>query len=361
MMRSMVGGFCVAMVVFAAVMAVWPEGRTNLIGVAYAESTGNAKASGKKSIDMTQVDRDNQKIRNKLKQKIDVEFVDEPLNQVLEYLEERIEVQFYLDPKSIVEQGLSADVPITFSLKNVPVELILKLIFEQIELSYYVDSGVVIVTTEEAMDQNLSVQMYDVKSLVGESSCSYAEMSIGLGGGRSGFGVGRGGKFISDSPGVEQNGIVFGCIIQQAVGPQSWMSSGGPGTLSVYRGILIVRQTEWVHEEIGKVLDQLRDKLKNSPPKTRPSPATNMPGMRGRRGMRPGVGGIIGGRKSKSAGAKPGNAKPDDKKRDKKKPREEAGMPGGGAGGMGMGGGMGGGGGGMGGGMGGMGLGGGMF
>ena len=54
------------------------------------------------------------------------------------------------------------------------------------------------------------------------------------------------------------NAIYLGSMIQGVVDPKSWkmgaIGNSAYGTLSIYRGILIVRQTEAVHEEIGKAV-----------------------------------------------------------------------------------------------------------
>ena len=58
------------------------------------------------------------------------------------------------------------DTPVTFRLKNVPAEMILRLIFKEIGLTYYLDNGVVIVTTPEAADSRLETRVYRVDDLI---------------------------------------------------------------------------------------------------------------------------------------------------------------------------------------------------
>ena len=256
MMRSMVGGLCVAAAILAMVMTVWPQGETNFMSIAHAEFN-ESKEAGDGSATLMQADKANQETREKLNKSIDANFVEIPLNEFLKEMEKLTDVQFYLDAKSIDAVGITCDVPITFTLKKVPAELVLRLVFKNIDLSFYVDNGVVIVATKEELLQSLSVRMYDVKQLIGEGSCASIEQQ-GMMGGIPGMAMGR---VLTQG---DINGHTLGSMIQQVIVPETWKSNGveyAHGTLAIYRGVLVVRQTEAVHQEIGKLLDQLREKL----------------------------------------------------------------------------------------------------
>jgi len=49
-------------------------------------------------------------------------------------------------------------------------------------------------------------------------------------------------------------------LIQSIIAPQSWESSGGPGSIYYYRPlrVMVIRQSTEVHEQVGDVLEQLR-------------------------------------------------------------------------------------------------------
>ncbi len=90
----------------------------------------------------------NAQTRAKLEKLIHAEFVDTPLSQVLDYLANKVNVQFHMDKKVLSEAGITSDTPITFHLKNVPAEMVLRLILRDIgDFTYYLDNGVIIVTT----------------------------------------------------------------------------------------------------------------------------------------------------------------------------------------------------------------------
>lgn len=325
MMRSMVGGVCVAIVAFATLMTVWPQGQTQLLGIAQAEPAANE--SGEKPIETDLADDETQV---KLEKKIDADFAERPLNEVLAELAERIEVQFYVDTASLEEIGLSQDTPVTFALKNIPAEMALRLIFKNLGLSYFLDNGVIIVTTAEEMSKKLSVRMYDVKSLVSNSNPSQpVAVPMMMGGG---MGVGMPGMemqnmaMMNGYPGSSSEFLFINMIVQ-VIDPSSWNNAGGPGTLSVYRGILVVRQTESAHQEIEILLDELRNELKKSeavatepqaqrgmmPGMAPPQATPNGMGMGGMPGMMPGggmgmMGGMPGGERDMGVPAPPNRA-----------------------------------------------------
>ncbi len=67
-------------------------------------------------------------------------------------------------------------------------------------------------------------------------------------GGMEGMGVVR-------EPHVQQ----FVQLLQTTVAPDTWSASGGAGTMEVFSGLLVVNQSEEVHERIEKLLQMLRE------------------------------------------------------------------------------------------------------
>ena len=347
MLRSMVTGVCAAIVGFAALMTVWPESRTSLLNVAQAEPTATeetvTKAPKDTSPKMSQADRENLATREKLKKKIDIKILEEPLGKALPGLGAKNDIQFYFDQNAIENMGRDLDNPISFDMKKIPIEVGLRLMLRDLELSYYLDNGIVMVTSKEVVQTQLSVRMYNVKDLTGDCSSSMSPMMpmacgmAGLGGmgggsctgalqakpadkggmsGRQDIGAPKawaspktdpvvmggavGGMPVPANPcavapsyGVapvrgttaacasrpsdENNSDLLINAIQCVADPESWSEVGGNGSIVCYRGILIVRQTESVHEEVEKLLDQLRHQLKDSPLPTNPPPVSPSP------------------------------------------------------------------------------------
>jgi hypothetical protein len=292
MFRSIVTGVCAAIVGFAALMTIWPGNRPTLLDIAQAEPT-QTKETTKKAADakppISAAERANQETRLRLEQKIKIEFFDEPLNEVVNLINHTDGIQFHFDKKAMEDSGIATDALITLQMKEVPVRVGLRFILKPLDLSYYLDNGIVMITTQEVVEQRLSVQMYNVKNLVGEDTIATP---------RSGdFPVPPG------ATSVQSNSDRLIDLIQSVAEPESWGPVGGPGSMSYYRGILVVRQTEAVHEKIDTLLNQLRYMLKDSPPTKNmltidpnqqpASPGSSTGGMGG--SMPPGIGAGMGG------------------------------------------------------------------
>jgi hypothetical protein len=48
-------------------------------------------------------------------------------------------------------------------------------------------------------------------------------------------------------------------ILQHTVRPESWDVQGGPGSISDYRGLIVVSNTIEIHRKIDRVLEMLRE------------------------------------------------------------------------------------------------------
>jgi hypothetical protein len=102
-------------------------------------------------------------------------------------------------------------------------------------------------------------------------------------GGTGGFGGGGGGAFNVQASGQGGIGGVAGSpppmsaaeeaaeanrlameeiaeMIRRSIGPESWDEAGGPGSITYYRSLLVINQTEAMHEKIGEFLEVLREK-----------------------------------------------------------------------------------------------------
>jgi hypothetical protein len=49
-------------------------------------------------------------------------------------------------------------------------------------------------------------------------------------------------------------------MIRRAIDPESWDEAGGSGSITYYRSLLVINQTEAIHEKIGEFLEVLREK-----------------------------------------------------------------------------------------------------
>jgi hypothetical protein len=185
-----------------------------------------------------------------------------------------------LDNRALSDEGLDADTPVTQTLKNIRLRSALRLLLEQLDLTYVVRDGYLLITTKTEAENKLRIKVYPVEDLVtldsdfrpapltsdgADNSPSRSDMLPrsgfgGLGGGGGGFGGGGlGGLGLN---GLDDNGDYSGLIdmITTTVAPTTWDEVGGAGSITAdpRSQSIAVAQTDEVHEEIVVLLESLR-------------------------------------------------------------------------------------------------------
>lgn len=206
-----------------------------------------------------------------LKKKVSVDYVKEPLESVLRDLQEKFKINIQIDKKGLDDVGICPTTPITIRLKDIPLQSLLRLMLHDIDLTYMIKDDVLLITPPEVADQQLTMHVYDVADLVvcrnneGELWDDY--------------------DFLTDT-------------ITSTIRPATWDAGGGPASIRgrTFGGgkVVIVSQTQEVHEEIVDFLAKLRAVTKknaNAPPPRRdlappPKPPADKSG-----GMGGGMGG----------------------------------------------------------------------
>ncbi len=280
MMRSTIGCLFVGAVVLGWVLSAIPDaGSDLLLNVAQAQNQTEEKVD--QPVQLSEREIAEEATRQKLEKKISFCFVDEPISYCMAFLADQTETQVLIDAKSLEDFGMDPESPITMQMKEVPTKLALRLMLEQIDLAYRIDHNLVIVTTQEDAEGQLCIRMYDIVGLLESNIAARPKISTTQFGG-SGFGDGGGFGDNKDTTVAKADGQSQQkttprrplnnrsrktpndrlCeLIHQMVSPESWDSVGGPGSLAIYNGVLVVCQTEEVHREVESLLDQLRTKI----------------------------------------------------------------------------------------------------
>ena len=153
---------------------------------------------------------------------------------MLTYLENEFSISISLDRDALDELGLGPDEPVSIgakSLNNVKSAQALRLVLDPLELTYCIDGGVVVVTTQEEALTKLSLAVYDVRDLVTEG---------------------------------DYNSLID--IIASTIAPDTWADNGG-GVAQIrslpQRGCLVISQTTTAHGQIGDLLSALRQPAVN--------------------------------------------------------------------------------------------------
>lgn len=177
---------------------------------------------------------------------------DAPLDGAIEYLASQLQGNVHVRWNRLADCGIERSAPISLRLRDVTLECGLRLLmgeFGECALGYYIEDGVLIITTKEDVYVRLVTRVYDVRDLLQCAGADAAEAGEP-----------------SDSevhaphrPQTAQEKLEH--LIVQTVEPESWMENGGAGTLVFYGDTLAVRAAGPVHRVLADVLEQLRDAL----------------------------------------------------------------------------------------------------
>lgn len=156
-----------------------------------------------------------------------IDFAEVPLKEVINSLQDEYGIPIKLDTKALKDIGLNTDEVVNVSLHNISLRSALRLMLKDFQLTYIIQDEVLMVTTPEKAEANLTTCVYDVSSLAGERDAQIDS--------------------IIDS-------------IVSCVSTDTWSENGGGQAeiRPIKPGMLVISQTAAVHEEIRNLLETLR-------------------------------------------------------------------------------------------------------
>jgi hypothetical protein len=220
-----------------------------------------------------------------------VNFTNVTLKDAIDFLRDVSGSNIHVNWKAIEAAGITPDTAINIKLRQVSLRKVLGLLLSEasggVGLTFYIDDGVIEITTTEIADNAMYTVVYPVQDLLVEPppfieppqfDLSYASSkgSAGGGGGRGGGGGGggrggggggsggQGGLFgQSGNYNQQQNQIrdkdakakELVELIVETVSPSIWVQNGGKATIRFFNGNLIVTAPRSVHEAIGGPVD----------------------------------------------------------------------------------------------------------
>jgi hypothetical protein len=219
-----------------------------------------------------------------------VNFANVTLKDAIDFLRDVSGSNIHVNWKAIEAAGITQDTPINIKLRQVSLRKVLGLLLSEasggVGLTFYIDDGVIEITTTEIADNQMYTVVYSVQDLLVEPppfveppqfDLSYAANRGTVGGGGGGGGGGRGGG--GGSGGSSGQGGLFGQsgsswnqqqnqprdkdakakelvdLIVETVSPSIWVQNGGKATIRFFNGNLIVTAPRSVHEAIGGPVD----------------------------------------------------------------------------------------------------------
>lgn len=162
------------------------------------------------------------RVRAALGESTDLELADTPLADALSFLSDRHNILIKLDEKALEEAGVGTDTPIRARLKEISLKSALALMLEPLKLAPVVHEGVLLVTTEDMAENMHKVRVY----------------------------------FAGDLLGGDPDALVQ--AITASIARDRWSETGGLGSILLFDELLVVGQTDSVHEQIERLLGDLR-------------------------------------------------------------------------------------------------------
>jgi type II secretory pathway component GspD/PulD (secretin) len=185
---------------------------------------------------LTAAETENARVEAALSNKVSLEADNFPLKDVLQSLAKQAKITIVLTRK-IEDAGVSPDQPVTKEFKDISLRSMLRLILDDLNLTYMVKDEVLKITTIEdgQSPENLLLKIYPVKDLV------FATENEANGLPKHDF-----------DPLIE--------LITSSIEPDSWQDVGGPGFIGGFSNAssLVIRQRTDIHEQIAALLTTLR-------------------------------------------------------------------------------------------------------
>ncbi|WP_437229044.1 hypothetical protein SH661x_001227 [Planctomicrobium sp. SH661] len=161
-----------------------------------------------------------------LEKTTDFNFPNHTLREALRAISDQNGTNILLDMKAMEELGMDGEEGVSIVLSDVKLRTALRLLVENAagaRLGYFVDGGVIIVTSRERAGKEMSVRIYQVRDLIKNQESIAALVTV----------------------------------IQNATSP-SWNISGEDApSITPFGTTIVIRQTQSVHDEITSLLNAL--------------------------------------------------------------------------------------------------------
>jgi hypothetical protein len=103
-----------------------------------------------------------------------LEFFETPLSEVMKFISEEYDLAIKIDEAALKDLELSTDAPVTAQMRNISLRMALRLMLKEHDLTYVVDGGQLVITSEDVAIERSGVRVYSTGSplildLTGES------------------------------------------------------------------------------------------------------------------------------------------------------------------------------------------------
>jgi hypothetical protein len=201
----------------------------------------------------------------------EMKFTGVTFGDAIDFVRDVAGVNIHVNWKALEAENVTADTPVNIRLRSVTLRKVLNVLLSEASggdsLTYFVDQGVLEITTRELADKKVYTKIYPVEDLVTDvpefteppnfnlqTSTDQARQQGG-GGGQGGiFGQNQQrqpGELERGTRTREERADELVQLITETVRPEVWAANGGTATIRYFRGNLIITAPRSVHEAIG--------------------------------------------------------------------------------------------------------------
>ncbi|PHS18325.1 MAG: hypothetical protein COA78_02320, partial [Blastopirellula sp.] len=146
-----------------------------------------------------------------LSQKTEFVFTDTPLEDVVEFVSALHDIEVRVNKRALEEVGLAVDTPITRNLNGISLRSALRLVLSELELTYYVEQGTIVITTHEDSEEKVKAKFFKLQPMLAKPHVRLEQLAS---------------------------------HIRKLIAPDSWDTVGGYGTLCPTGAGFVLQQTQ---------------------------------------------------------------------------------------------------------------------
>ena len=159
-----------------------------------------------------------------------LDFTEAPLEEVVAYIEDTYGIPMQLNTIALHEEGIDPQEPVNVKLHGISLRSALRLMLEQLGLTYIIHDEVLIITSPVEAESHLMICVYDVRDLL---------------------------RATRNAPDFDS---LIDTIVS-CISAETWAENGGGESeiRPLPPGLLVISQTAPVHEEIEDFLNTVRE------------------------------------------------------------------------------------------------------
>jgi len=228
---------------------------------ATAQDTAPVKKTDSNSIKLSQPLREGMSLEERLEAKASFLGKGVSLDTFARELEQALENRVVIATRKFDEENGNNPLLLSYKLKEVRVKSALKHVLSEFGLTYLLRDNTLRITTVEDAASQLETRIYDFRDLMKLPSAINKPQEVVREVPATGGGFGGGPRMHIFNPTIGRDGNYeigdLFIVITTCAEPDSWDDVGGPGSISEFKGLAIISQTQAGHEKVELLLNQL--------------------------------------------------------------------------------------------------------